>query len=71
MRRSMAEELKPKALKFLENAEIPVGVGDVAHALNVSWSTARQVLMELLIEGRVKCQKTAKSRIFRIKRDGS
>ena len=69
MNQSMTEELKPKALEYLKSATMPVGVGDVAKHLNVSWSTARQVLMELLIDSKVECEKTTKSRIFRIKRE--
>lgn len=67
MRERLIEELKPKALEFLKNTMIAVGVGDVARYLGVSWSTSRQVLMELLVEGKVECEKTTKARIFRIK----
>jgi len=67
MRLSLVEQLKPKALEFLKSSSIPVGIGDVAKYLNVSWSTGRQVLMELMLEDKVECQKTTKSRIFRLK----
>lgn len=71
MRRSSAEELKPKALEILKKADMPICIGDVAHLLDVSWSTARQIMMELLVEGKVECEKTTKSRIFRIRKGGS
>jgi Mn-dependent DtxR family transcriptional regulator len=67
LRGSLIEELKPKALEYLRNSRLAIGVGDVAKYLGVSWSTARQVLMELLVEGKIECEKTTKSRIFRIK----
>jgi len=63
---SITEELKPRALEYLNSAGVAVGVGDVAKHLGVSWSTARQLLMELLIENKVQCEKTAHLRIFRL-----
>jgi Mn-dependent DtxR family transcriptional regulator len=70
LNQSMTEELKPKTLLYLKSATMPVGVGDVAKHLNVSWSTARQVLMELLIESKVECERTTHARIFRLPKDG-
>lgn len=66
LNQNRTEELKPKAIEFLKNATMPVGVGDVAKCLSVSWSTARQLLMELLIEAKVECEKTTNARIFRL-----
>ena len=64
MRVSLVEKLKPKALEIVRSSSIPVCVGDVARRLGISWATARQVLMELMLEGEIECEKTTKSRIF-------
>lgn len=65
---SITEKLKPKALQFLKDVSMAVGVGDIAKHLGVSWSTARQILMELALEGKVECEKTTNSKIFRIQK---
>lgn len=69
MRPSLTEELKPKALDFIQDSSIAVCVGDVAKHLGISWSTARQILMELLVEGKAECERTTNARIFRRKKD--
>jgi len=63
--RSRVEELKPKALRLVQESPLPISIGDVARHLQCSWSTARQILMELVIEGKVTAEKTTKSFIFR------
>jgi len=68
VRLSLIEELKPKALELLRKADFVVRVGDVAHALGISWSTARQILTELVLEGEVEFEETTRGRIFRIKK---
>ena len=67
MRRNVSIELKPKALLFIKNANIPVGIGDVAHHIKTSWSTARQILMELTLENKIEYEITSNSKIFRPK----
>ena len=69
MRANLVQELKPKAIEFLQASDVAVGVGDVARHLDVSWSTARQLLMELLVEGKAECEKTTNAMIFRQKSD--
>lgn len=64
MNKSKINVLKPKAKKFVELSNIPVNVADVAKNLGVSWSTARQILMELVLEGKICSQKTTKAWIF-------
>jgi predicted ArsR family transcriptional regulator len=63
------EELKPKALEVLKSAEVPMGVGDVARLLGVSWTTARAILMALEIEGKVRSLKTSKSKVYFVKQE--
>lgn len=62
--KSLVEKLKPEALKIVEKSHIPIGVTDVAKKLDVSWTTARQILTELVAEGKIQTLKTAKSRVY-------
>lgn len=68
MRLSLVQDLKPKAVEFMENTTVAVGVSDVAKHLGVAWSTVRQILFELMLEGKVDCEKTTNSRIFRARK---
>ncbi|MCD6241262.1 hypothetical protein J7K27_07080 [Candidatus Bathyarchaeota archaeon] len=68
MRKRLTQELKPDALKFIEDHSTPICITDLAKHLGVSWSTARQILMELLLEGEVDCQRTTTSSFFWKKR---
>jgi len=65
--KSILEESKPKAFDIVKTSSMPIGVGDVAKKLGVSWTTARQVLTELVAEGKIRCLKTAKSRVYFVK----
>jgi Mn-dependent DtxR family transcriptional regulator len=61
---NLVDELKNEALKILEESDMPLGVGDIAKALDVSWATARAILLTLEAEGKVGCIKTPKSRVY-------
>jgi len=61
---SLVDELKEEALKVIREAAIPLGVGDVARRLNVSWTTARAILLTLEAEGKVASLKTSKSKVY-------
>jgi len=61
---NLVEKLKEKALRLLEKTEMPIGVGDMAKKLDVSWSTARAILLRLEAEGKVRSLKTSKSRVY-------
>jgi len=63
--------LKPKALEVLRSSEIPLGVGDIAKRLDVSWTTARAILLTLEAEGKVGSLKTSKSKVYFIKGRGN
>jgi len=60
----LVEELKEEALKILRESDIPLGVGDVAKRLDVSWTTARAILLTLEAEGKVSSLKTSKSKVY-------
>ena len=53
-----------RTIVIVESCEIPVSTDYVAHKLGVSWSTAKSLLFELALNGKVKAQKTTKSWIF-------
>jgi len=40
---SLVEKLKSRALKTLQESEIPLGVGEIANKLNIAWGTARGI----------------------------
>jgi DNA-binding IclR family transcriptional regulator len=65
------EELKDEALKLLASSQLPLGVMDVAKKLDVSWTTARAILLTLEAEGKVSSLKTSKSKVYFLRqRDG-
>ncbi len=67
MRLGLTERLKADALRFLNQTTLAISVSDLAKNLNVSWSTARQILTELTLEGRIECQKTTNWKIYKPK----
>ena len=46
---------------------MPLSIEYVARHLEVGWGTARAMLLELALEGKIACQKTTKSWIFWVK----
>lgn len=57
-------ELKTLALEIVKETRLPTSIEDVARKLGVAWGTARALLLELAVEGKVSAQKTTKSWIF-------
>ena len=57
-------EIQTQLLKLLEKTSMPVSIEYVARHLNVGWGTARAMLLELALSGKVAGQKTTKSWIF-------
>lgn len=53
-----------RIITVVEAAGIPVSVDYVATNLNMNWASARAVLLQLSLEGRLKAVKTTKSWIF-------
>ena len=58
-------------LKLLEKTSMPFSIKYVARHLNVGWGTARAMLLELVVDGKVAGQKTTKSWIFWLPRSES
>jgi DNA-binding IclR family transcriptional regulator len=57
-------EIQNHLLELLKKTPMPVSIEFVAHHLNVGWGTARALLLELALSGKVASQKTTKSWIF-------
>lgn len=60
-----------RLLKLLEEAQRPVSVDYVAYNLGISWVTAKALLLELVLEGKIEGIKTTKSWIFSKKNETS
>jgi Mn-dependent DtxR family transcriptional regulator len=57
-------KLMDKVLEIVGQAGKPVSIDYVAHHLGVSWHTARGLLLELAIKGKLKVIDTTKGYIF-------
>ena len=64
LRERGVKELRKKIREFLKQQKQPFSVNDVAKEFNISWTTARAILLELALEGEVKVMKTTKSYVF-------
>jgi Mn-dependent DtxR family transcriptional regulator len=51
-------------IELLSKTKIPVDVEFVARQLGVGWGTARAILMDLALQGKVHMEKTTKSWVF-------
>jgi Mn-dependent DtxR family transcriptional regulator len=65
LRISVVERVKADAVWFLKNRAGPSNVADLARHLNVAWTTARQILMELQVENLVSCERTTNGLVCR------
>lgn len=58
------EDLARQVVDFLAGTAIPCSVDHVAEHFALSWGTARAILLNLAIQGRLKQQKTTSGLIF-------
>lgn len=65
---SKVRELKEESEKIAQTLQGYFTINDLAKKLEVSWPTARQILMELLLEGKIEADKTPKSWIFKARK---
>lgn len=61
--------VEEQVLQVLREVQIPVSIDYVAQRLGISWGTARAILLNMTIEGKLKSQKTTKSLIFSLNGD--
>jgi len=64
LREREVEKLRKKIRDFIKQQEQPFSVNDVAKEFEISWTTARAILLELALEGEVEVMKTTKSYVF-------
>lgn len=62
------KDLENQIVELLKETPIPASIDYVAQHFNLAWGTARAILLNLVIEGRIQSQKTTKSLIFWVKR---
>lgn len=60
------EEIENQVVELLTKTSMPVSIDYVAHHLHMSWSTARGLLLNMTIKGKIEAEKTTKSLIFRL-----
>jgi len=57
-------DVQNSVLNLLRKTNMPVDVEFVAQKLGIGWGTARAILLNLVVEGKVYMEKTTKSFIF-------
>jgi predicted ArsR family transcriptional regulator len=60
------EHFETEVIKLLEKTPMPVSIDYVAHHLQISWPTARGLLMNMALDKKIEAEKTTKSLIFRL-----
>ena len=55
-----------KVVSVLREAKVPASTDYVAHGADLTWATARAVLLDLALIGKVKATKTTKSWVFEL-----
>jgi len=60
--------LREEIRRYIRTRRTPFSVNDIAKKFNISWNTARTILLELALEGEVEAVKTTKSYVFLRKR---
>jgi hypothetical protein len=64
-------EIEKNTLQIMKEANQPVSCDYVAFKLHVGWGTARGVLLNMALKGKITALKTTKSFIFLLKPDDS
>jgi ribosomal protein S25 len=64
--RKVVDELKPRALEILKGVspENAVGVAEIAKQLNIAWTTAKILLLELELEEKIGCIRTPRGNMY-------
>ncbi len=61
--------IQESVIKLLKETGMPVSVDFVARKLGVGWGTARAILLDLAVQGRIRMVKTTKSLIFSTRKE--
>ncbi len=67
MKSKSNEEYTKKTVEILEKQNMPLSVGFVAFHLNVTWQTARSLLLKLSLNGKIDAIETSKGMLFSAK----
>ena len=62
--------IKTQLLSLLDKTRQAVSIDYVRYHLNIQWNTARALLLTLALEGKICSQKTTKSWIFWVEKNG-
>ena len=60
-------DIQNHVVDLMAETDMPVSVEFVAQSLSMGWGTARAILLNLAVQGRIKVEKTTKSLIFSLK----
>jgi hypothetical protein len=63
------EHFEAEVIKLLEKTPMAVSVDYVAYHLNISWPTARSLLLNMALDKKIEAEKTTKSLIFRLNKE--
>ena len=61
------EKTKREVKEYIKTLNMPFTVQDIAKRFNISWNTAKALLLELALEEEIKAVKTTKSYIFTLR----
>ena len=64
------EKTKSEVKEYIKTLDMPFSIQDIAKKFDISWNTAKAILLELALEGEVKATKTTKSYVFTVKENG-
>ena len=64
VKRKEIEKLRKDIKEYIRTLSKPFSVNDIAKKFDISWNTAKSILLELALEGEVNLMKTTKSYIF-------
>lgn len=57
-------EVETQVIKILETHSEPVSIDLVSYHLKVGWGTARSILLNMALKGKIKFLKTSKGYVF-------
>lgn len=57
-------QVEIQVVELLKNTPMAVSIDFVAHNLRIHWTTARGLLLNMALKGKIKAVKTTKSFIF-------
>ena len=63
------KKLESEIVEFVKKTEIPCSIDYIAQHFKLAWGTARAILLNLAVLGKINAQKTTKSLIFWVERE--